>query len=301
MSIYIAIDAGQTHTECVAVNRAGMVVGSGSSGPSYVQGGSMVVQPSFDEAIAALNVMHANVRVVLVGATGGHIPGRLKALHAYMRRCFAHAHIEVIPDGEFVLRSYVGDSVGGVLIAGTGSVAIGSFAGQQVTVGGYGYLFGDEGAGSWLVLEYIRRRLRLADKGMPPDELTTAMCKYWGVDDIRHIPGVLYAHGAIDVSAIAKAAVMIVQAAAEGNALADQLMRETSVELAGLAGRLAHALHVSAGTTFPLYLVGGVWRAHAMLLPGFRDALLAEVQWKLKVVDTSPTLAAAHYARRLHG
>lgn len=300
MSIYIAIDAGQTHTECVAVDRAGAVVGSGSSGPSYVQGGSMVVHASFDEAIATLNVTLANVRVVLVGATGGQIPGRLEALHAYMRRCFPHAHIEVVPDGEFVLRSYVGDSVGGVLIAGTGSVAIGSFGGRLMTVGGYGYLLGDEGAGSWLVLEYIRRRLRLADKGTPPDELTTEMCQYWGVDDIRRIPGILYAHGTIDVSAIATAAIMIVRAAGEGNVLAGQLMRETSVELAGLAGRLAHALHLPDGTDFPLFLVGGIWRAHAMLLPGFRDALAPEVQWKLEVVDTSPTLTAARYARRFH-
>ena len=299
MSIYIAIDAGQTHTECVAVDRAGTVVASGSSGPSYVQGGSMVVHASFDEAIAALHVTPADVRVVLVGATGGQIPGRLEALHAYMHRCFAHAHIEVVPDGEFVLRSYVGDGVGGVLIAGTGSVAIGSFGGRHVTVGGYGYLFGDEGAGSWLVLEYIRRSLRLADEGRPSDELTNEMCKYWGVDDIRRIPGVLYTHGTIDVSAIAKAAIMIIEGG-QGNVLASQLMRETSVELAGLAGRLAHALTLPAGTTFPLFLVGGIWRAHAMLLPGFRDALPPEVQWKLKVVETSPTLAAARYARQLH-
>jgi N-acetylglucosamine kinase-like BadF-type ATPase len=261
----------------------------------------MVVHASFDEAIAALHVTLSDVRVVLVGATGGQIPGRLEAVDAYMRQSFEHAHIEVVPDGEFVLRSYVADSIGGVLIAGTGSVAIGSFGGQHVTVGGYGYLFGDEGAGSWLVLEYIRHSLRLADEGMPPDELTNEMCAYWGVDDIRRIPGVLYARGAIDVSAIAKAAILIVRAAEQGNVLAGQLMRETSVELAGLAGRLARALHLPAGTAFPLFLVGGIWRAHAMLLPGFRRALLPEVQWKLKVVDTSPTLAAARYARQLHG
>lgn len=260
----------------------------------------MVVDASFDAAIAALNVVPATVRAVLVGATGGQIPGRLEALDAYMRRCFEQAYVEVVPDGEFVLRSYVGDDVGGVLIAGTGSAAIGSFGGRIVTVGGYGYLFGDEGAGSWLVLEYIRRSLRVADEGTPLNELAAEVCQYFGVDDVRRIPGVLYARGAIDVSAIAKAAILIVRAADHGDVLAEQLMRETSLELAGLAGRLTRALCLPVNTVFPLYLVGGIWRAHALLLPGFRAALSAEVQWTLNLVDTSPTLAAARYARRFH-
>jgi N-acetylglucosamine kinase-like BadF-type ATPase len=292
MSVVVAIDAGQTHTECVVVDRDGQVVGTGEGGPSYVQDGSMVVATAFDAACDAANVAAADVRAVLVGATGGQIPGRLDAVRGAMQRRFPAAHIEVVPDGEFVLRGCVGTGIGGVLIAGTGSVAIGNAGRGCVTVGGYGYLFGDEGAGSWLVLEWVRRSLREADRRTPPTALAHRMCQHFAVEDVREIPGVVYARGTIDVHAIASAAILIVHAAPD-DPQARRLVEEAGGELAGLAERLAVALDLDHSSAFPLYLVGGIWQAHTLLLPAFRAALPTSIQWTLEQVEGSPTAAAA--------
>ncbi len=299
MDVFIAIDAGQTHTECAVVNQAGKLIGTGSSGPSYIQDGSMVVRASFDAAIAAAGVQPTDVRAVFVGVTGGQIPGRLEAVQGHLHNRFEHAVIRVVPDGEFVLRSYVGNETGGVLIAGTGSVAVGSYNGLMATVGGYGYLFGDEGAGSWIVLEYIRRSLRIADVGPWQTDLALAVCQHFGVDDLRHIPGMFYARGVIDVNAIAGAAILILRAGTD-DMLAQHLVYDTSVELAGLARRLVRALDVPVTTRFPLFLVGGVWGAYTLLMPHFRTALAGDVQWTIQHAQVSPACAAVHYARRLY-
>ena len=69
--LYVAIDAGQSHTECIAVDAGGSVFATGRAGPSYIQDGSPLVVSAFDDALACLPVeAHAAVRAVLVGATG---------------------------------------------------------------------------------------------------------------------------------------------------------------------------------------------------------------------------------------
>ena len=79
----------------------------------------------------------------------------------------------VLNDAELLAPSVgLGDGVG--LVAGTGSVAVGrDSSGAPVYVGGWGWLFGDEGSAPGLIREAARASLAARDRGEDPDLLAT--------------------------------------------------------------------------------------------------------------------------------
>ena len=60
-----------------------------------------------------------------------------------------------------------GESDGGVIIAGTGTVGWATVNGQTHRVGGWGLPISDEGSGAWLGIEALRRVLWAADGRIP--------------------------------------------------------------------------------------------------------------------------------------
>jgi glucosamine kinase len=67
-------------------------------------------------------------------------------------------------DYEIALVGALGERRGILLLSGTGSVAFGvNEHGESLQVGGWGYLFGDEGSGYWIGLEALRTMIHEAD------------------------------------------------------------------------------------------------------------------------------------------
>ena len=72
--------------------------------------------------------------------------------------------IRVLSDAEAALIGAFTGGPGVVVIAGTGSVAIGrGSSGRLLRAGGFGHVFGDKGGGFWLVREGISRALEAID------------------------------------------------------------------------------------------------------------------------------------------
>ena len=67
------------------------------------------------------------------------------------------AQIALSSDVEIALVGALGQRLGIVVLAGTGSAAYGvNRAGDALLVGGWGYLLGDEGSGYWIGAEALR-------------------------------------------------------------------------------------------------------------------------------------------------
>ncbi len=67
-----------------------------------------------------------------------------------------------------------------LLVAGTGSVAVGVAGAVRVRVGGWGSRVGDEGSGAWLGIEAVRAALRACDGRDPDGALARAVQGTWG-------------------------------------------------------------------------------------------------------------------------
>ena len=73
-------------------------------------------------------------------------------------------HVQVISDTEAAYLGALGDTAGVLLLAGTGSMALGrDHRGRWARAGGLGPLLGDEGSAFWIGREWLRTSTRARD------------------------------------------------------------------------------------------------------------------------------------------
>ncbi len=96
---------------------------------------------------------------------------------------FPNCRILVLPDWQIAHHGALAGGDGVLVIAGTGSVAVGRRGGQLHRTGGRGWEYGDEGSGAYLTTEIIRRTVRSMDGIAPSTDLTGELISHIGESD----------------------------------------------------------------------------------------------------------------------
>ncbi|MGA5502718.1 BadF/BadG/BcrA/BcrD ATPase family protein [Streptomyces umbrinus] len=194
--LVVGLDAGGTRTRAVLASAVdGRVLGQGVAGP-----GNALTVPvplltdHLAEAVARAVPEADRARVVAVAGgfagaaeTSPDEPGRLNALAALtaaLRRLgIAADSVGVSSDIEAAFASAPGAPADGLaLVAGTGVVAMRIRDRRcAVTVGGDGWLLGDDGGGFWIGRSAVRAALRMADGRGGPTTLADAVGRALGV------------------------------------------------------------------------------------------------------------------------
>ncbi|MEU9954288.1 BadF/BadG/BcrA/BcrD ATPase family protein [Streptomyces sp. NPDC050982] len=194
--LVVGLDAGGTRTRAVLASAVdGRVLGQGVAGP-----GNALTVPvpllteHLAEAVARAVPEADRARVVAVAGgfagaaeTAPDEPGRLNALAALtaaLRRLgIAADSVGVGSDIEAAFASAPGTPADGLaLVAGTGVVAMRITDRRcAVTVGGDGWLLGDDGGGFWIGRSAVRAALRMADGRGGPTMLADAVGRALGV------------------------------------------------------------------------------------------------------------------------
>jgi len=162
--LVLGVDAGGDSTRAVLV-RDGQVVSRHTSGPMNI-----LLHPD------ALDRLVAMVKDAKAEAVGLGLPGLRNAMQA-MRvtgdiRTRTGATVIAADDATVALLGAFAGGPGIVVIAGTGSVAVGWPGKGRVTrVGGHGFLLGDEGSGYWIGRAAISAALRARDGVGPATSL----------------------------------------------------------------------------------------------------------------------------------
>ena len=161
---FAGVDGGATKTRARVIALDGSLIGEGIAGP-----GSLTLCPK----IAANNCREAlmqalgGVRLELMtcravcGMAGHRHPETRKAFKEHL---YDVGQLEVISDGYAALLGAHKGATGGVVITGTGSVALRlDEEGVVRQFGGFGPVCGDEGGGNWLGRAVVRASLRAID------------------------------------------------------------------------------------------------------------------------------------------
>jgi glucosamine kinase len=162
--LVLGVDAGGDSTRAVLV-RDGAVVSRHSSGPMNI----LLHADALDRLVAMVNEAKAE-------AVGLGLPGLRNAMQA-MRvtgdiRQRTGASVVAADDATIALLGAFAGGPGIVVIAGTGSVAVGWPGKGRVTrLGGHGFLLGDEGGGYWIGRAAISAALRGRDGVGPANSL----------------------------------------------------------------------------------------------------------------------------------
>jgi glucosamine kinase len=245
-SIFIGIDGGGTHTTAAAYDGEGREL-------ARVQGGAGLVRSTEPTAgAAALADLTDQVlrtaglappaTALCCGLAGAGRPQDKLAIAAALQREAIAERIRVVTDGEAAFHDAFAAGPGVLLIAGTGSIALGrnTGGGQLERVGGWGTLLGDEGSGYDIGLAALRACARAHDGRAPETALVPDILAHLELSEPREL---IHWGGGASKREIAALAPVALAAAEAGDpaahTIAEAAVRELVAQVASLTKRLA--------------------------------------------------------------
>jgi len=253
------IDGGQSHTTAVIVDQDGVVRGRGRAGPA-----DHVDQPPGSRKFADAS-KHALLRAL--DAAGMPRTTRFEAVHAGLsgydagfdgaQPDLAAPIVRVQHDAPVALAGAVHARPAVVVIAGTGSVAYGEAAdGTSVRVGGWGFLFGDEGSAFAVARDGLAHAMHEDDRGVR-SPLGEAALAYFDRRELRELATAALL-GRISRGELAGFARLVHDAARLGDAGASAIVGAAASALAALAATALARLNLRERAV-PVAFAGGAF------------------------------------------
>jgi N-acetylglucosamine kinase-like BadF-type ATPase len=251
VTYFLGIDGGQSSTTALIGDGDGNVAGYGRGGPcNHVSGseartkflgaiGTCVRAAAGQAGLAS----DAEGRYPFAAACSGFSGGAKDKAHLLDEIFLAEAKL-VTHDALIALAGATGGEPGVMVISGTGSIAFARDAeGRTIRAGGWGYIYGDEG---WGPATSLRAKLLAATGVQDVDDL---MHRFYTPEFARP-----------QIAAMSK---LVDEAAAEGDAVASEIIRKAAESLAGYA-RAARTVAFGAESTIPVRCVGGGFQSERM-------------------------------------
>lgn len=265
MSVVLGIDCGGSRTRA-RLSRSGGVIAEiegGSSNPAAV--GEAKAHAELKDLFAKLP--STKIDSVCLGAAGSGSIEFADRIREFVRGQLPGVPVLVVNDARIVLAA-TSYSSGIALIAGTGTIAYGIAPdGNEARAGGWGYLFGDEGGGYWVVREAVKKVLWRYDQGRSASSMAQALLRATGLS--RPIEFIHAFHERNEPAAWARFASVVFKAATEGDREAAAIVAAASRRLASLAAVVAKRLEIQG----PVVLAGGLLLGQGQLERGVRSAL----------------------------
>ncbi|RRO17304.1 ATPase [Saccharopolyspora rhizosphaerae] len=246
-ALVLGLDVGGTSSRALVSDLTGRVLGTGSAA-----GGN----PNSHPPAKAVAQMASAAREAL----GAHDPSRVRGCVLGMAgvskmtdpdfgeffrlewsRLGLACETTPVSDGVVAFAAGTPEPTGTALIAGTGAVAERVEDHRTaVTVGGWGWLLGDEGSAYWLGREAVRATLRSLERHAPVEGLAEAVCAHLGVPAERK--ALITAANAGDPIRLAELAPLVT--AAEDD-VAEDIVHRAAVLLADTAATARPDQHSS--------------------------------------------------------
>ena len=278
MAFFLGIDGGQSSTTAVIGDEAGNIVGSGRGGPCNHVAAAEGRQKFFRAVGACLEAACAQAglspstvtfRRVCAGFSGGPADKS-----AYLRELVTADEYDVTTDAVAALAGATAGEPGMICIAGTGSIAYGRNAARKFArVGGWGYIFGDEGGGFDLTRQALRAILRHEEGWGPDTSLHQALLDETGSRDANDLMHRFYTNE-FSRPAIASFSKVVDRVANTGDAVARNIIVNAAQQLATALSAVRMQLFERGEPAKAAY-VGGVFKSE-MLRERFR--LLVELE-----------------------
>jgi len=227
---FLGIDAGGTKCRAKLVDESGKTLGCGQSGPANLRIGApkvfLALQEAYHQAICEAGLDTKTVETITAGIGIAGID-RKDAMEELKTRPFPFHSITFCNDGLIANIGAHSGQDGGIVIVGTGSIAVAQMNGQEFFVGGYGFPASDEGSGAYMGLKAIRMTLKASDGHLPHSDLTHGLFEKFNQDS-RSVIAWMDAANATDYAALAP---LVMQAAEESDPIACSIIRRAAYHI----------------------------------------------------------------------
>jgi N-acetylglucosamine kinase-like BadF-type ATPase len=188
------------------------------------------------------------------------------------------------------------------IVAGTGSIAYGEYAGRGARAGGWGELFSDEGSAYWIAREGLRLFSRMSDGRTPRGPLHELVRRRFALDDDLELCAAIYGKEAAQRSQLAQLSKLVVEAANAGDREARALFTQAAGELADIVDAVRLHLNVPLEVELPVSHSGGLFELGELLLAPFEASLARKARpYRIVPARLAPEAGAALYAAKLCG
>ena len=276
--LFLGVDGGQSTTTALIGDETGRILGAGQGGPCNHVGASegrakltRAVQESLTKACAQANLDPAQIHyeAACFGMSGGP-----EDKEAILTEILPVTRLIVTHDGLIALSGATAGEPGIVTIAGTGCIVFGrNAAGRAARASGWGYIFGDEGAGFDITRQSLRAALRYEEGWGPATLLHDLLLQATGSKDANQVLHRFYTDE-YPRPRIASLSRLADEAAIAGDPVAMGILHNAAQQLASLTAAIRQQLW-RAGEPAQVAYVGGVYRSQ-ILLERFR--LLVEME-----------------------
>jgi len=267
--LYVGIDGGGSKTAVVLADHQGITLARVSGGPSNFQiigteKASSVVFSLIEHCCATTRYSMNSIVSIVAGLSGaGRESDRSRmrdALIARARRSgITFGHLVIESDARVALEGAFRGKPGIILIAGTGSIALGkALNGSIHRVGGWGRVIGDEGSGYAIGQESLNVVSRHHDGRISAPVLAKLIAERFGLDAQERIITAVYREQ-FDLASLVP---VVLEAAEKGDVESRRIVTHAAVQLSEMVRALVLKLEgASRGMRrqkLPLAMLGGL-------------------------------------------
>lgn len=267
MEFFLGVDGGATKTMACVGDQTGKVMGVGLGGPSNYQLTGIEcamnsISSAVKQALEMAGLSPENLQRAVFALAGADFPVDFETFTRAIEKAYPELDFRIVNDVWAAFRAGTPESLGGVVICGTGSNfgAVGP-DGRRVTGRGMGYEWGIRGGAGDLIRDAIHYAFRSNDGTGPKTALEATVLNLLGFPSYDALSLFMYEHkaelGAIYVKAAAIVPALF-QLASDGDSVAQKILIDSGTVMGEIIGGMMEELGmrsmsvdvVTAGSVF---------------------------------------------------
>jgi N-acetylglucosamine kinase-like BadF-type ATPase len=305
---FLGVDGGGTKTRFLLIDETGKVLASHLEGPAYYLEIGLdelrrMLARGTEQVLRLGQVREEDLGYTFLGLPAyGEDSKLLSALDAAPSQALPHGRYRCDNDMVCGWAGALAGADGINIVAGTGSIGYGEFAGRKARAGGWGELFSDEGSSYWLAREGLRLFSRMSDGRSPRGPLYERVRRHFALQGDLDLCAAIYGQDIAQRSQFAQLSKLVVAAAADGDREALGLLENAAQELADIVDAVRRQLQVPADAAILVSSSGGMFQPGNGLSEALGSALQGRsAQYRFSEARLPPDVGAAIQAARLGG
>ena len=290
MSYVLGIDGGGSKTVCILMNDLCQVLCRGEAGPSNYQSIGIEatlqsIQSAIHNAVETATITNTvNIEAICLGLAGIGRAADIEVVKGLVQELqnnkslpitwtLQPANIIICNDALIALVGGIGQPVGIVVAAGTGSIVFGrNHQGDTKRVGGWGYILGDEGSAYKIAIAGMNAALKSYDGREISTSLLEGFKQHLDLESIEDLIEVVYQRE-WGVKQIAALAPIVDFAAASGDIVANIIIDDAVKELVKATFTVIDAIF-NVDSALEVVTTGSVWRGRCNIHERFAASLV---------------------------
>ena len=311
MKTYLGVDGGGSKTRFLLIDAVGNVLASHAEGPAYyIEIGlpalEVMIARGIERTLQRARLAAADISYAFLGLPAyGEDRSVLAALDAAPAAVLPRARYRCDNDMVCGWAGALAGADGINVVAGTGTIAYGEYAGRRARAGGWGELFSDEGSAYWLAREGLRLFSRMSDARAPRGPLYERVRSHFSLEHDLDVCAAIYGKSQAQRSQLAQLSQLVAEAANSGDKGARALFAQGAMELADLVDAVRTQLAVPPETELAVSYSGGLFQLHELVLAPLEAALTRRSgrgrRYRFRAARLPPDAGAALLAAKLSG